>query len=58
MDAEVLMQQARSYRLQGRAYGSVEEAYGAAKENAGPDDLIFTGGSTFVVADLLKSEGF
>lgn len=58
MDAGLLMQQARSAGLHGRAYGSVEEAYRAAKEDAGPDDLIFTGGSTFVVADLLKSEGF
>jgi len=58
MNAGELKEQANSFGLSGIAYDSVEQAYGAAKENAGPDDLIFTGGSTFVVADLLKSEGF
>ena len=33
----------------------VGSAYQAAKANASEDDLIFIGGSTFVVADLLKS---
>ena len=36
-------------------YKDVGSAYQAAKANASEDDLIFIGGSTFVVADLLKS---
>jgi dihydrofolate synthase/folylpolyglutamate synthase len=55
MASDMLLQLASSFGLQGNAYSSVEEAYRAARANAGRDDLIFTGGSTFVVADLLKS---
>jgi dihydrofolate synthase/folylpolyglutamate synthase len=58
MEAEVLKQHASGYGLKGETYGSVEEAYRAAREKAGPNDLIFTGGSTFVVADLLHSTGY
>ena len=58
MDAAELHRQASAIGLQGAAFTSVEEAYGAAREAADPDDLIFTGGSTFVVADLLKSARF
>jgi len=36
-------------------FNDVESAYHAAKQNADTDDLIFIGGSTFVVADMLKS---
>jgi dihydrofolate synthase/folylpolyglutamate synthase len=38
-----------------KIYKTVESAFQAAKANAGEDDIIFIGGSTFVVADLLKS---
>jgi dihydrofolate synthase/folylpolyglutamate synthase len=58
MEAEELMLQAKAYGLNGKAYGSVKEAYGAARGQAGPDDLVFTGGSTFVVADLLSFTGY
>lgn len=34
-------------------YPTVAEAYRAALEDALPDDFIFVGGSSFVVADLL-----
>ncbi len=40
--------------LKGNYYSSVKEALKAARRNAGKDDLIFVGGSTFIVADLLK----
>jgi len=53
LDAEVLSGKAREYGLTGDHFTSVEEAYRAAQKEAGPDDMIFTGGSTFVVADLL-----
>ena len=39
--------------LDGSHYATVEDAYNAAREAASPDDMIFIGGSTFVVADLL-----
>jgi dihydrofolate synthase/folylpolyglutamate synthase len=55
MDAAVLQREAAAFGLEGSAYPGVEEAYRAARRSAGPDDLIFTGGSTFVVADLLGS---
>jgi dihydrofolate synthase/folylpolyglutamate synthase len=58
MDAGELNRQASSFGLKGKAHHSVEEAYGAALKVADPDDLIFTGGSTFVVADLLQSTRF
>jgi dihydrofolate synthase/folylpolyglutamate synthase len=32
----------------------VPEAYEAALRNCEPDDLLFIGGSTFIVADLLE----
>jgi len=53
MDAGVLSRKAREYGLIGNPYLNVEEAYRAAQKEAGSDDMIFTGGSTFVVADLL-----
>jgi dihydrofolate synthase/folylpolyglutamate synthase len=56
MDADSLAGRAREYGLKGRSFPGVEEAYRAARADAGPDDLIFTGGSTFVVADLLVSK--
>lgn len=54
MDARVLSERAREYGLKGHSYTGVKEAYRAAQNEAGPDDMIFTGGSTFVVADLLN----
>ncbi|MFC0604773.1 bifunctional folylpolyglutamate synthase/dihydrofolate synthase [Winogradskyella pulchriflava] len=39
--------------LIGKAYKSVEEALNAAKSKANKDDLIYVGGSTFVVAEII-----
>lgn len=39
--------------LIGKAYKSVEEAINAAKSKANKDDLIYVGGSTFVVAEII-----
>ncbi|MDO4994676.1 MAG: folylpolyglutamate synthase/dihydrofolate synthase family protein [Bacteroidales bacterium] len=44
---------AAEHQLQGHAYPTVAAAYRAALHDASPDDFIFVGGSTFVVADLL-----
>ena len=41
--------------LSGNTYSSVNEAYNAALSSACPDDFIFVGGSTFIVADLLSN---
>lgn len=41
--------------LTGEGYPTVAEAYHAAKKTAETDDFVFIGGSTYVVADLLKN---
>lgn len=53
LEAEVLMDKAREASLEGKFYGSVNEAYKAALNMADPEDLVFVGGSTFVVAEIL-----
>ena len=58
LDAGILRNKAAAYGKVGDEYPSVAMAYRAAQEKAGPDDMIFTGGSTFVVADLLKYLGY
>ena len=40
--------------LVGRAYPSVSEAYRSALQEASANDMIYVGGSTFIVADLLQ----
>ena len=40
--------------LAGQPYPSVAEAYRTALHEASPDDMIYVGGSTFIVADLLQ----
>ena len=39
--------------LKGKAYADVMSAYEAALADAGGDDVVYVGGSTFIVADLL-----
>lgn len=41
--------------LKGKTYGSVTEAYRAAMDDAQPDDFVFVGGSSYIVADFLES---
>lgn len=52
LPAEALLTQAKEKGLHGKAFPSVIEAYTAARNEASSDDLIFIGGSTFIVADL------
>ena len=52
LSAELLKQEALKYQLYGTVFESVHAAYENALEKAGSDDLIFIGGSTFVVAEL------
>ncbi|MGK0364039.1 MAG: dihydrofolate synthase/folylpolyglutamate synthase [Saprospiraceae bacterium] len=53
LDAGELKKKAVSVGLKGRAYSSVKNALKAAKRKAGKDDLIYVGGSTFVVAEVV-----
>lgn len=55
MDQDVLRSQAGKYSLTGNSYASVATACDAALQSAGQHDVIFIGGSTFVVADFLKT---
>jgi dihydrofolate synthase/folylpolyglutamate synthase len=52
LPVEVLQEQARKVGLTGEAYTTVSEAVAAAKAKAAPDEVIFIGGSTFVVAEI------
>lgn len=51
--ADQLKEEASKFNLKGLAYADVETAIKAAKEIAKPNDFIFIGGSTFVVAEAL-----
>lgn len=53
LDAGILQEKARNFNLQGDSYPSVKEALAAAQKKAGPADLVFVGGSTFVVAEII-----
>jgi len=53
LDEKVLKETAEGYGLSGEAWPSVPEAVAEARAAAGPRDMIFIGGSTFVVADAL-----
>ena len=50
-----LKEQANTIGLQGEAYPDVVSAVQAAQKESLPEDLIFVGGSSFIVADLLSS---
>ena len=52
LKASVLGQLASDFGLTGKVYDSVSNAYQKAREQARPDDVIYVGGSTFVVAEL------
>jgi dihydrofolate synthase/folylpolyglutamate synthase len=53
MDAEQLKEKAGRYGLSGEAYPSVGEALIEARKAAETNDLIYVGGSIFVVAEVL-----
>lgn len=53
LDAKILKDEASKFGLTGESYLSVSNAYQSAKENAERKDLIYIGGSTFVVAEIL-----
>jgi len=53
LEATVLQEKATTFGLKGTIYNSVSEAYEHSRKMAGVDDLIYIGGSTFVVAEIL-----
>ena len=52
LPADELRLKAKGFGLNGHAFKNVNEAIQSAKENSTPDDFIFVGGSTFVVAEV------
>jgi len=54
LDAQLLAEQAGQFGLKGEIFHQVSDAFSTAKKNAGKDDFIFVGGSTFVVAEALE----
>ncbi|MBS1765108.1 MAG: bifunctional folylpolyglutamate synthase/dihydrofolate synthase [Bacteroidetes bacterium] len=53
MPAKDLKNKAVGYNLQGEEFASVRKALNAAKKNASNKDMIFIGGSTFTVAEII-----
>lgn len=53
LDAKILTKHALGAGLKVKSYNSIREALKAAQSNAGENDLVFVGGSTFVVAEVV-----
>jgi dihydrofolate synthase/folylpolyglutamate synthase len=53
MDVDELLEHAQKHGLQGQIYHSVIQAFNSAVNDAGINDLVFVGGSTFVVAEVI-----
>jgi dihydrofolate synthase/folylpolyglutamate synthase len=53
MDEQLLKAEAEKYGLHGTSHASVARALDSARQAADADDMIFIGGSTFVVAEAL-----
>ena len=53
MQEKQLAEKALAAGLKGNCYPSVAEAYAAARKAAAPEDMIYIGGSTFVVAEVI-----
>lgn len=53
LEASILSAKATEFNLVGEIYNSVSNAYQKAMKNASPKDLIYIGGSTFVVSEIL-----
>ena len=55
INEQILKEKAEAKGLFGNTYPTVSQAYNAAKSNARENDFVFIGGSSYVVADLLKN---
>jgi len=53
LDVDILETLASELDLHGKKFSSVKEAFQNAKENARAEDIIYVGGSTFVVAEVI-----
>ena len=53
LDADILMNTCSGYSMIGETYSSVSKAFEVVRKNAFSDDVIFIGGSTFVVAEIV-----
>lgn len=53
MDAQFLKEKAQEFDLNGEVYSSVSKAYNEALKNASNKDVIYVGGSTFTVAEII-----
>ena len=53
MNTSILKSKADKFKLRGKTYLSVRRALSAAKKSASKEDMIFIGGSTFIVAEVL-----
>ncbi|TCK68503.1 dihydrofolate synthase/folylpolyglutamate synthase [Winogradskyella wandonensis] len=53
LDADELSKVFDTWKLKNKVYSSVDDAYKAAKLNTNADDVLYVGGSTFVVAEIL-----
>ena len=53
LDAEILQEKCKSFGLKGVLNNSVATAYETALASANDNDMVFIGGSTFVVAEIL-----
>ena len=54
LPSQEMMQKGLAHGLIGTHFPTVKEAYKKAINDSDPSDLIFVGGSTFIVADLLS----
>ncbi|MBW8243566.1 bifunctional folylpolyglutamate synthase/dihydrofolate synthase [Muricauda oceani] len=53
LDASALKEMAKEQGLMGEKYGSVQQGFQKALSNADDKDMIYVGGSTFVVAEVV-----
>ena len=53
LDVDIIAKYAKSKNLNYKTFSSVNEAFSEAKQKSEANDLIFVGGSTFVVAEIL-----
>ena len=53
LSAKTLQEKAATYNLKGNTYNSISIAYKKSLANSDTKDLIYIGGSTFVVAEII-----
>ncbi|RLD52203.1 MAG: bifunctional folylpolyglutamate synthase/dihydrofolate synthase [Bacteroidetes bacterium] len=53
LNEDILSKKAEKFNLIGNKFLKVKDAFKAAKQSASPEDLIFIGGSTFIVAEII-----